>query len=53
MLNTRVECLKVMYINLCARVRVLVRSRDYVDTSMTTESHMIRTCESTLRQRSL
>ena len=47
------ECFQVMYIDSCARVRTLVRSRLYVGTSMTTDSHMIRTCECILRQRSL
>ena len=53
MLHTHDECLQAMHIDSRARVMTLVRSRLYVVTSMTRDSHKIRTCECILRHDSL
>ena len=53
MLYTHDECLQVMCIVSRTRVMTLVRSRLYVVTSITWDSHKIRTCEHILRHCSL
>ena len=53
MLYTHDECLQVMCIVSLARVMISVRSRLHVVTSMTWDSHEIRTCECILRHGSL
>ena len=53
MLYTHDECLQMMCIVLRARVMILVRSRLHVVTSITWDSHEIRTSECILRHGSL